>query len=157
MNTHQTARSVMQKDVITVSPETSLGDLQRLFVEESIGGCPVVDDRNIVVGVVSSTDLLRAVNDERDTAVAETRYYRDDFAFSSPDWSDIEDFQDRLAELQVSDAMTAGSLFVDVDAPIPDVARTFRQHRVHRVLVVEGDALAGIISTLDLVGLLEGK
>lgn len=155
MDTHRTARDVMQKDVITISPETSLGDAQRLFVEESIGGCPVVDDRNIVVGVISSTDLLRAVNDERDTAVAETRYYRDDLAFSSPDWSDLEDFQDRLAELQVSDAMTPGSLLVDIDAPIPDVARTFRQHRVHRVLVVEGDALAGIISTLDLVGLLE--
>ena len=155
METHRTARDVMQKDVITISPETSLGDAQRLFVEESIGGCPVVDDRNVVVGVISSSDLLRAVNDERDTAVAETRYYRDDIAFSSPDWSDLEDFQDRLAELQVSDAMTPGSLLVDIDASIPDVARTFRQHRVHRVLVVEGDALAGIISTLDLVGLLE--
>lgn len=155
MDTHRTARDVMQKDVITISPETSLGDAQRLFVEESIGGCPVVDDRNVVVGVISSSDLLRAVNDERDTAVAETRYYRDDIAFSSPDWSDLEDFQDRLAELQVSDAMTPGSLLVDIDASIPEVARTFRQHRVHRVLVVEGDALAGIISTLDLVELLE--
>jgi CBS domain-containing protein len=151
----RTARDVMQKDVITVSPETPLADAQRLFVEEGIGGCPVVDEKENVIGVISSTDLLRAVTEERDTAAADTRYFRENLEFSGPDWSDLEDFQDRLAELQVRDAMTAGTLSVDVDTPVREVARLLRRHRVHRVLVVERDTLAGIISTFDLVGLLE--
>ena len=151
----RTARDVMQSHVITLGPDTPLADAQRLFVEEGISGCPVVDDRGTVVGVLTSTDLLRAVDEERDTAAQETHYYREDLEFSGPDWSDLEDFQDRLAELRVADAMTPGTLSVDLDTPIPEVARTIRQHRVHRVLVVDGDSLAGIISTFDLVGLLE--
>lgn len=153
----RTARDVMQKNVITVSPETPLADAQRLFVEEGIGGCPVVDERDTVVGVISSTDLLRAVTEERDTAATETHYYRENLEFSGPDWSGLEDFQDRLASIQVSDVMTPGTLSVDLEATIPVVAKTLRQHRVHRVLVVDGDKLAGIISTFDLVGLLESQ
>jgi CBS domain-containing protein len=149
------ARDVMQTNVITVSPEAALADVQRIFVEEGIGGCPVVDEHGTVVGVISSTDILRAVEEDRDTAAAETRFYREDLEFSGPEWSDLENFQDRLAEVQVRETMTPGTLSVDPDTPVAEVARLIRQHRVHRVLVVEGDSLAGIISTFDLVGLLE--
>ena len=151
-----TARDVMQTTVITVGPETPLSDLQRLFLEEGIGGAPVVDDMGRVVGVISAADILRAVDDERDTAVSEPRYFRDTLEFSGPDWHhELEDFQDRLGELRVEDAMTAGVVAVAPDARVADVARKMREDRVHRVLVMEKDVLVGIISTFDLVALLE--
>lgn len=37
------ARDFMQTDVLAVSPETSLFDIHRMFVEEEIHGVPVVD------------------------------------------------------------------------------------------------------------------
>ena len=37
-------RDLMERDVLTVSPETSVFDIQRMFVEEEIHGAPVVDD-----------------------------------------------------------------------------------------------------------------
>jgi CBS domain-containing protein len=150
------ARDVMQTSVVTVSPETPLADIQRLFVEEGIGGAPVVDDTGRVVGVISASDLLRAVESERDTAAAEPRYFRDTLEFSGPDWSHVlEDFQDRLAELRVADAMTEGVVMVPPEASVAEVARRMLGHRIHRILVVEDGALAGIISTFDLVALLE--
>ena len=39
-----TARSVMTDSVVSVSTETSLQNVLRLFVEEGIHGVPVVDD-----------------------------------------------------------------------------------------------------------------
>ena len=42
-----------------------------------------------------------------------------------------------------------------VDASAGEVARRLREHRVHRVLVVDGGTLAGIVSTFDLVALVE--
>jgi CBS domain-containing protein len=150
------ARDVMQSSVVTVSPETSLVDVQRLFVEEGIGGAPVVDDTGRVVGVISASDVLRAVEAERDTAAAEPRYFRETLEFSGPDWSHaLEDFQDRLGELQVADAMTEGVVMVPPEAPVGEVARRMRAHRIHRILVVEDGVLAGIVSTFDLVALLE--
>lgn len=150
------ARDVMQTSVVTVGPETPLTDLQRIFLEEGIGGAPVVDETGRVVGVISAADVLRAVDEERDTAVAEPRYFRDTLEFSGPDWShDVEDFQDRLGELRVEDAMTRGVVAVAPETPVAEVARRMREERVHRVLVMEKDVLIGIVSTFDLVALLE--
>ena len=139
-----TARDVMQKSILTVSPETPLLAVQRLFVEEGISGAPVVDEAGQVVGVISAADLLRAVA------------FRESPEFWGPDCSrGVPDFQDRRQEQCAADVMTRGTLSVHPDTPIPEVAHRIREHGVHRLLVVEDGRLAGILSTLDLVALLE--
>jgi len=150
------ARDIMQRDVVTVDPETSLLNVHRLFVEEEIHGAPVVDDEGRILGVISALDLLRAVDEERDTAVTESSYFRDFLPYSGPDWgASPEDFQERLAQRTVSDVMTEGAITVDAEASVPEVARALRSRNVHRVLVVEGGLLVGIISSMDLVAVLE--
>lgn len=151
-----TARDIMQSHVITVSPESPLLDVQRLFIDEEITGAPVVDDAGRLVGVVTIRDLLRAAEESHDSVVSETRYFRDDLEFSGPDWGNaLEDFQDRLGGRSVGEVMTAGGITVAPDAPVAEVARTLRHHRIHRVLVAEADLLRGIISSFDLVALVE--
>src|SRR5512139_319782 len=88
-----TARSVMTDSVVTVSPEMSLLDVMRLFVEEDIHAAPVVGDDGELVGVISTSDLLRAQEEEHDTASTATDYLRGLLEFSLPDWAeDLEDF-----------------------------------------------------------------
>jgi len=151
------ARDVMTSSVVSVGPDTPLADVYRLLVEEQIHGAPVVDDADQVIGVVTSSDLLRAIDDERDTAVAASDYLRDLIEFSGPDWaSGVTDFQDRLASRTVADVMTPTALTVRDDARVAEVARTLRQHGVHRVWVVDqGDRLCGVISAFDLLPLVE--
>jgi len=152
----RTARDVMQTHVISVSPEEPLVNVHRLFVEEEITGAPVVDADGRVLGVVSSADLLRAVVEEEESATADPRYFRDLLEFSGPDWGSVpEDFQDRLAQLRAEDAMSPEPITVTPDTPISEVARTLRFHRIHRLLVEEEGRLAGIVTSFDLIGLLE--
>lgn len=151
-----TARQVMQTHVVSVAPEDPLSSVHRLFVEEDITGAPVVDDQERIVGVISATDLMRAAADEHDTARADLAYFRENLEFSGPELSDApEDYLDRLGERRVEECMSDQIVQVTPDATIPEVARTIRSQQVHRVMVVEDDRLVGIISTFDLVGLLE--
>jgi len=137
-----TARSVMTDSVVSVSPESSLLDLLRLFVEEDIHGVPVVDDGGEFVGVISTSDLLRAEEDEQDTASSQTDYLRGLLEFSLPDWAgDLVDFQNRLS--------------VPQDASVADVARCLRENQIHRVWVVDAGRVCGVISTLDLMPVIE--
>ena len=107
----------METSVISVSPESALIDVHRLFVEEEISGAPVVDNTGALVGVISSTDLLRAVDEERDTAVVDADYFRDMLPYSAPDWgSSPENFQDRLADRRVEEVMTPGVISVPPEA-----------------------------------------
>lgn len=151
------ARDLMERDVITVTPETRVLDLHRLFVEEEIHGAPVVGDDGIVVGVVSALDLLRIVRDELEPGAGSTvtTYFRDELPYSGPDCLRMpEDFQDRMQELTAADAMTRAIVMVGPDATVDEIARTMSAHRVHRVLVGEGRVLQGVITTFDLLRVL---
>ena len=152
----QTARDVMQTYLISVNPETPLLEVHRLFVDEEINGAPVVDDTGRLLGGISSVELLRAVEEEHDAASGGSSHFRDFLELSGPDWQEGPgNFQDRLGARTVSDDMTRGGITVAPETPISDVAATLRKHRIHRVFVVDGERLCGVISTFDLVALLE--
>ena len=122
------AADVMQRDVITISPETPILDVYRMFVEEEIHGAPVVDDSGAVRGVVSTLDLLRLGNEEAYVA------------------------RDSTGQLTAEDAATRELVTVSPDATVEEVARTMLAQHVHRVLVVDKEReLLGVISTFDLL------
>lgn len=151
------ARDLMERAVITVTPETRLLDVHRLFVEEEIHGAPVVGEDTLVRGVVSTLDLLRLVRDEFEpgAGATATTYFRDELPYSGPDWLRMpEDFQDRMQDLTVADAMSRELVTVGPDASVDEIARTMLEHHVHRVLVCEDRVLLGVVSTFDLIRVL---
>jgi CBS domain-containing protein len=151
-----TARDVMTRSVVSVGPDTPLLDVYRLFVSEQIHGAPVVDDEEMLIGVISSSDLLRAADEERDTALSSSDYLRDLVEFSGPDWGrGLTDFQDRLAARTVAEVMTPNAVAVRPDTPVAEVARVLRQHQVHRVWVEDEGRVCGVVSTFDLLPLVE--
>jgi CBS domain-containing protein len=53
-------KDVMKKRVITVKPQTPIKEAARLMAEKKIGCLPVISDGSLV-GLVTTTDLLRYV------------------------------------------------------------------------------------------------
>jgi acetoin utilization protein AcuB len=52
-------RDIMTTDPITVSPDDDLQEILELLIEEKVGGVPVVDETEGLVGIVTYVDLLR--------------------------------------------------------------------------------------------------
>jgi CBS domain-containing protein len=155
---NETARSVMTDSVVSVSPDASLLDVLRLFTEEAVHGAPVIGDDGEIKGVITTSDLLRAQDDEQSSVLAEADYLRKFIEFSGPDGSEgLTDFQDRLAQRCVADVMTKSFASVPSDAPIDVIARSLRENQIHRVWVVEDGRVCGVVSTLDLMPLLETR
>lgn len=160
MDTTLRASDLMERDIITVSPETPILDIHRLFVEEEIHGAPVVGEDGIVYGVVSALDLLRVVRDELEpgAGATEANYYRDEQPYSGPDWQSVpEDLQGRMQQLTASDAMTKSIVMVSPDAGVEEIARTMREQRIHRVLVGTDRMLDGVLTTFDLLRVLTDR
>jgi len=150
------AHELMNDQVVAVDPAASLLDVHQLLVEEGISGAPVVNEVGELVGVITSTDLLRAVGEAHASAGTDTSYFRDLLPFSSPDWvSGPEDFQDRLAEIQVGDVMTRGVVSVAPAVSAAEVARTLMKHHIHRLFVVQDGTLLGVVSAYDLLRLID--
>jgi CBS domain-containing membrane protein len=56
-------RDIMVRNVVTVAPETSIRDAAELLLKHRFGCLPVVDDENELVGIVTSSDLIRRLVD----------------------------------------------------------------------------------------------
>lgn len=148
------ARDVMQTHVISVDADKPLVDVHHLFLEEEIDGAPVVDDSGQVQGVITVRDLLRALEAEPD-AVDETDYMQEYIELPGIFSSVSAEFRERLASHTVADFMTKSVVSVAPEASLGEVARTLRSNRIHRVLVLEKGMLVGLITTFDLISVLE--
>ena len=52
----------MKTNVLTVSPDTPVADIQRLMIDENVGKVPVVRVDGSVAGIVTRSDVLKNVN-----------------------------------------------------------------------------------------------
>jgi acetoin utilization protein AcuB/CBS domain-containing protein len=58
---HITVAQVMTEQPVVVTPETGLREAALLMLENKIGGLPVVDADERVVGIITESDLLEAL------------------------------------------------------------------------------------------------
>jgi len=154
-----TARDVMEPDVRTVSPDTAVSDLDKLFMENRVTGFPVVESERLV-GVVSRSDIVRKIVTEQSYAEYLSDYYRDIGSFDEPGRADSlselgSRVGSRLGSATVRDVMSDNPVTVAPEDPVSRVAEQLIERRIHRVPVVASDGrLEGIITSLDLVRLL---
>src|SRR5688572_13629723 len=86
-----TARNVMTRDVITVSPSTPLVDVARMFSEDKISGAPVVDDTDRLVGILSRTDVITGLLESRSDGATNLPEMRSLLGIAEAEESESED------------------------------------------------------------------
>ena len=63
---HVKVYEVMSENPLTVAAETGLREAAMLMIENKIGGLPVVNDRNQVIGSITESDLFEALVQQLD-------------------------------------------------------------------------------------------
>jgi CBS domain-containing protein len=112
---------IMTSGVTTVHVQQSARQAQHLMRKDGIHALPVVGNEGELLGIVTSTDLMR----EHDPDSAVARF------------------------------MTTGVLTVEPDARIEAAARLMRENEMHHLVVVADGEMVGILSTFDLLYLVE--
>lgn len=172
-------RDIMTTDLLTVSPEQTLRDAMDLLTTRHVTGAPVTAGGK-VVGVVSLTDLAafaasvpgvptvrseQEEPDERET-VEEPSEWPDGeeppASFFASQWADVgADVAERFAEVDgpewnvleehtVGEVMTRRVLSLPPDTHVDMAADFMRSAGVHRVMVMEGESLFGLVTTRDI-------
>jgi CBS domain-containing protein len=138
------AHEAMTKDVVTVKPDASVGEIAALLVRHRISAVPVVNDAGQGVGIVSQTDL----GHRSETATEKRRkWWLDVFADSD---TKARDFI-KSHGLKAHDVMTRHIVSVSKDASLAEVAEVLDTHRIRQVPVMDGGKLVGMISRAELV------
>jgi len=122
-------RDLMQSDVSVVFDDQTVAEAVVTLAEGHIHGLPVVDRRDRLVGVLSTSDVLEAAA-ECVQANERTELFE----------------QTLIAEIMTPHPQTIGP---DEDAK--EAARQMFALDVHRLLVEENGELVGVISQSDIV------
>lgn len=138
------ASDVMTTDVVTVRPDTTVPELVQLLLSRNISGAPVVDADGVLVGIVTESDLLRRAE------LGTDRKRGGWLAFFTGTATLAQDFV-RSHATKVSDIMSPGVVAVARDTSLAEIANTMEEKRVHRVPVMEGGRVVGIVSRANLL------
>ncbi|OGL00902.1 MAG: hypothetical protein A3E31_15605 [Candidatus Rokubacteria bacterium RIFCSPHIGHO2_12_FULL_73_22] len=123
----------MQREVIAVSPKTTLPEALGLVQKRGIRHVPVVADGELV-GIVSDRDLKRVM------ASPATTLERHELGYL-------------LSKLALADFMTRGVVTVGPRHPVEEAARIMLKERISALPVVEAGRLVGILTETDVLGL----
>lgn len=138
-------RDLMTTQVVVAHPDTPLKEVAGLLVEHRIGGIPIVDAEDRVVGVVSEADFL-----VKEAGPAPKRRSRPLSWLLREDRSD-ESARRRIEAVTAGEAMTSPPWTIAPTTRLAEAARIMTDARVNRLPVVSDDRLVGIITRADLV------
>lgn len=127
-------RDFMVRDPITISLETPISKALDIIIKRKIRHLPVVRDGR-VVGLVTERGLLAVSPSPATTlSVYELNYV--------------------LAKLTVKEALVKDPIWVPSECPIEEAANIMREKKIGSLLVIDDNALVGIVTQTDLVGAL---
>jgi CBS domain-containing protein len=138
-----TVRDVMTTRVVALRKHADYKKIVSALRQYRVSACPVLDEANRVIGVVSGADLL--------------------FKQTDPDYPPgLARLEWRLGEASKANAVTADKLMtapavsIDPDATVVAAARLMQDRRVKRLPVVDQEGrLAGIVSRSDVLSVFE--
>ncbi len=149
-------RDVMTRDVVTLDPNMTLTELDRVLVSRNVSGGPVLED-GAVVGVVSRTDVIRVLYDEQMAAANVSGFYGSPYPIPIPALEhlarDSRRIADHMTTMRVSEIMSRDVKSVGPEDDVEAVARLMAAEGYHRVPVLDGTDLVGIVTSLDVVRL----
>lgn len=148
------AKDIMTTDVITVSPDMSVEELGRLFIEESISGAPVMDVHNKLVGIVTENDLIK--QNKRLHIPTLLRLF--DVLIPLEGFRSVEKEIKLMAASTVSEICSKKVISVSPETTLQDIATIMTEKGVHLIPVISSDKLVGIIGKIDIIkGSLSGS
>ena len=146
------ASDIMSRKVVTVTPETTVKELARLFSFHQISGVPVVNDSGKLVSVVTESDLIdqtKKVHIPTVVTILDSVFY-----LENPD--KMEQEMKKIAGYLVGDICSAKLITVVEETPLDEIATIMSEKNIHTLPVMSNDTLVGVIGKKDIIRTLIG-
>jgi CBS domain-containing protein len=140
-------KDFMISDVISVKEDTTVRELLKILVKNKIGGVPVVNNDNVLVGVISDGDVIRYLQPSNRNVFD---------MFSVILISDREQLEDKLTyalEKPVKKMMRTRDIkSLQPNNKLDEALQIFARHHFKKIPVLDDNGrVVGVISRGDLL------
>ena len=119
---------IMKTDLAVINEDVAITSAVTLIADAHVLGVPVLDRRGRLVGALSASDIVQAAAERAETTAVD----------------------ELLNETLVRDIMSTPPRTIAPEVDVRDAAREMLRLDVHRLFVVQGGDLLGVISTSDI-------
>lgn len=150
-----TAEDLMTPNPVSISEHALVREAAAVLTDREIGAVTVINDAGRPVGVLSRTDIVRhdreksndpvlgTPEDDEMTLLTGERVVRIEIEATDP--------------TLVREIMTPMVVSVELNESSLEVVAKMLAFKLHRLFVVDGGVLVGVISTFDVLGKLRGE
>jgi CBS domain-containing protein len=148
-----TAKEIMTRRFLTISPEMSVEELARLLLRKDVSGAIVVDRKGKLEGVVTDGDLIaKEKNLHLPTVVS---------LFDAVIYLETSDhFKEELHRMvasRVVDIYTRDPVTVQPETLLADIATIMAEKRIHFLPVMDGKRVDGVVGRREILKALAEK
>ncbi len=146
----KTASDIMEKNVISVSPDTDITRAVEILLNNHINGVPVVEQDGSLVGILCQSDLIFA---QKEIPVPPIFVLLDGIIPLSSSKKLGEELE-KMSATTVGQAMVKDPVWVPPEMPISEIATLMVEKHFHTLPVMENNKLIGIIGKEDILKVL---
>jgi CBS domain-containing protein len=138
------ARDVLTTDVATVTPDTPVAAIARMFADRGISAAAVTDADGTLLGIVTESDIIRRLADEDEQPSGWIARLLESPAAKAERYA-------RSHGVKAGAVMTTELVTVGPEESAAHVAHLMEEHHIRRVLVTQNGRLVGMVTRSDLV------
>ncbi len=112
---------IMEKNVVTIPYTASFEDAVETMFERRVGGCPIVDKEEVVVGIITERDVVKYLS------------------------------RQKTLDGYASDYMTKGIVTIKPKDTIEDAMKTMIKRKLRRLPVIDEGILVGLITVREIL------
>jgi len=154
--------NVMTREVVSIRASEDVKDAWLLLMETEISGAPVVDDNGALVGILSMTDIFKAVLDRVQKARSlreSTTQGADPEAVGREELRELSLALRAVAEIKVAAILPKDQKVLSL-SPGDSLDRAIHmiaENNINRLPVVDNNKVVGIITRQDLIWTIAGR
>ena len=148
---------IMNKNVIAVKSDMEIRELINTLLDNNIEAVPVIDMQNVLLGIVTNTDLISLEFDHNFLSSGlglEIPSLKSIFGqfFSLSSSLDRQKVEPKIKTYKARDIMNSRVICVEVNTPIHEIVEVFVEQSINSIPVVDGkNKLLGIITRSDIL------
>ncbi len=154
------AKDIMSSPVITIKADTPLKKAAEILDENSFSGVPVVDDEDVVIGILSETDILRytqqiigqPLRDPHRVFTKSKEVLHVDITHRGIEVIEL------VANTAVDTLMTVDVISASVDTPVYSIVSLMKENNINRIPVADKNGkIQGIVTRADVIAAIVNK
>jgi predicted transcriptional regulator len=132
---------IMETVPYTCSYEATVGDVIRHLADVQVGGVPIVDGENRLVGYITDSDIMKFISHKK------AKIY--DVVSIMPVVVDEETMEEKVRDLLDTPVMNIANrkkLYARTDHEIDEVADMFKKEQVRKLAILENGKVVGVVT-----------